>query len=489
MEAALVAFAAKAGAGDGIGTRERVAEIPFATSHRFMATAAGDSDATAVYVKGAPEAVIAMCRDIATKDGRRPLDAAAWEAVVEATAKSGLRVIAIAEATLPRGMTQLTTADIAGKLTLLGLIGLIDPPRLEAVAAVAACRSAGIRVKMITGDHAGTAKAIAARLGLARPDAALTGRALAALDDGALAAAAENTDVFARTSPEDKLRLVRALQGRGAVVAMTGDGVNDAPALKQADVGVAMGRRGSAAAREVAKIVLVDDNFATIAAAVEEGRHVYDNLRKAVAFILPTNGGEAFAVLGAIILGVTAPISPLHILWINLITEVTLSLAIAFEGAERDLMKLPPRDAGEAILTGALLWRIAFVTTLMVAGTFGIFGILRAGGAELDYARTAAVNAIVVFEAVYLLSIRRLRGPGWSGLFSADSWAVWTALAVVAIAQIAFTYVPLLNDAFTTVPIGLDAWLLIALAAAVLFAASETEKFLGSLLTARRGKA
>jgi magnesium-transporting ATPase (P-type) len=486
MEAALVALAIKAGDGEQDAAHQRPAEIPFDATQRFMATAAdGEGETTAIHVKGAPEQVFAMCGDVLTAGGPTAIDREAWEATVAAMAGRGLRVIAVADMTMPRRVSTLGAADIAGKLTLLGLVGLIDPPRAEAIGAVAACRSAGIRVKMITGDHAGTATAIAARLGLAAPDSALTGSDLALLDDLQLAAAVERVDVFARTSPEDKLRLVQALQSRGAVVAMTGDGVNDAPALKRADIGVAMGLRGSAAAREVAKIVLADDNFATIAAAVEEGRHVYDNIKKAVAFILPTNGGEAFAILGAILFGVTAPISPLHILWINLVTEVTLSLAVAFEGAERDLMRRPPRAPGQPLLAGSIIWRIAFITTLMVAGTFGIFALLRANGAELDYARTAAVNAIVAFEAAYLISIRRLDGPGWSGLFSGGARAIWTALAIVALAQLAFTYLPLANDAFATAPLDIATWLLIVAAGVALFLASEAEKSIRHRLEAR----
>jgi magnesium-transporting ATPase (P-type) len=477
MEAALLAFAAKAGADIDGDRRRRDGEIPFDPAYRFMATLARAPDGPRVFVKGAPEQVLAMCnRVLSAGGGDLALDPAPWRAAIDTMTARGLRVLAMADGNAAAGAVSPALTDFDGRLRLIGLAGLMDPPREEAIAAVADCRAAGIAVKMITGDHIGTARAIAARLGLARPDAAMSGAALAGVSDAELPAVAAQVDVFARTSPEDKLRLVRALQQDGAVVAMTGDGVNDSPALKQADVGVAMGLRGSAAAREVARIVLADDNFATIAAAVEEGRRVYDNLRKAIAFILPTNGGEAFAIIAAIALGVTAPISPLHILWINLITEITLSLALAFEAAEPDIMRRPPRRPNAPILTGYIIWRIVLVTLLMLAGTFAVFEWLLRTGASLDYARTAAVNTIVAMEAAYLLSVRRLRGPGWSGLFRRSAWVTWIAIAVTALAEIAFTYLAPMNELFASAPLRPSAWILVALAAAALFALSEIEK-------------
>ncbi|HVZ13859.1 MAG TPA: HAD-IC family P-type ATPase, partial [Bauldia sp.] len=482
MEGALLAFAAKAGAGIESDRRQRDGEIPFDPARRFMATLAREANASRIFVKGAPEQVLAMCdRALSATGGDAALDPAPWRAAIDAMTGRGLRVLALAEGSAPAGAASLALPDFDGNLRLIGLAGLMDPPREEAIAAVADCRAAGIAVKMITGDHIGTAKAIAARLGLARPAAAMSGAALARVSDDDLPKVASEVDVFARTSPEDKLRLVRALQKDGAVVAMTGDGVNDSPALKQADVGVAMGLRGSAAAREVARIVLADDNFATIAAAVEEGRRVYDNLRKAIIFILPTNGGEAFAIIAAIALGITAPISPLHILWINLITEITLSLALAFEAAEPDVMRRPPRAPNAPILTGYIVWRIVLVTALMLAGTFAVFEWLLSVGETLAYARTAAVNAIVAMEASYLLSVRRLRGPGWRGLFTRSAWATWVAVAVTAVAEIAFTYLPPMNELFASAPLKPSGWLLVAAAAAVLFAASEIEKRIAAM--------
>ena len=302
MEGALLALALKAGLDPAALARElpRADAIPFDAAHRFMATLHHDHPRGAAFacVKGAPERVVAMCDRQLGPGGEEPLDAQAWLARVDALAAQGQRVLAVATKAVPADARALTFADVERGAVLLGLVGLIDPPREEAVAAVRDCRAAGIRVKMITGDHAATARAIAGQLGLEVASVA-EGRDLDRLDGAALRRVARDTDVFARTSPEHKLRLVEALQAEGAVVAMTGDGVNDAPALKRADVGVAMGRKGTEAAKEAAQMVLADDNFATIAAAVREGRVVYDNLRKVIAWSLPTNVGEAFCIVAA----------------------------------------------------------------------------------------------------------------------------------------------------------------------------------------------
>jgi magnesium-transporting ATPase (P-type) len=327
-----------------------------------------------IHVKGAPEAVLALCaRQRAADGGAAPLDFGYWHAMVEELAAEGQRVIAVAARAVPQDHTILNTADLERQLTLIGLIGLIDPPRAEAIAAVADCHAAGIRVKMITGDHAATARAIAAMIGLRNPDRVLTGADIEALDDAALADAAVETDIFARTSPAHKLRLVTALQARGLTVAMTGDGVNDAPALKRADAGIAMGQKGSAAAKEAAELVLADDNFASIAAAVREGRTVYDNIRKVISWTLPTNGGEALPIVVALFAGMALPITAVQILWVNLITAVTLGLALAFEPTEPGTMRRPPRPRDEPLLTGELVWYIVMVSTLFALAVFGVF--------------------------------------------------------------------------------------------------------------------
>ena len=387
----------------------------------------------------------------------------------------GERVLAMATREVPTGKADLMESDLHEGLTMLGLFGLADPPRAEAIDAVAQCRSAGIRVKMVTGDHPETARAIAARFGLAT-DEAITGLDFDHLTREVLAERAVTVDVFARMSPEHKLKLVAALQGGGEIVAMTGDGVNDAPALKRADVGVAMGIKGSEAAKEAAQIVLADDNFASIARAVEEGRTVYENIRKSIAFMLPTNGGEAMIVIGAIFLGLPLPITPIQILWINMVTTVTLALALAFEPAEAGIMDRPPRPPGEPILTRFLVWRVVFVSLLMTAATFALFLYADDPDGGPDRARTLAVNLIVALEAGYLLNSRSLTGSALSRRGLLGSRAVLIAIGAVALMQLAFTYLPPFQSLFATVALDPAEWGLVAALAAGLFLAVEAEK-------------
>ena len=333
-------------------------------------------------------------------------------------------------------------------------MGLIDPPRPEAFAAVAACAGAGIRVKMITGDHAGTAAAIGRQIGLENADRVLTGVELDELDDAALAARVLDTDVFARTSPEHKLRLVKALQSHGKVVAMTGDGVNDAPALKRADAGIAMGLGGSEAAKEAAELVLVDDNFATIVDAVRAGRTVYDNLKKVIGFLLPVNGGESLSLLLAILFGLTLPITAAQILWVNMVSSVALAMALAFEPTEPSTLKRPPRDPASPILSRGLALRIALVSLLFCAGVFGQFWLALAQDLSLETARTMAVNTLVVMEIFYLFSVRYAYGTSLSLEGVKGTRAVWVALLVVTGLQLAFTYLPWLAMWFEAQPLG-----------------------------------
>ncbi|PWS35710.1 carbonate dehydratase [Falsiroseomonas bella] len=455
MEGALLAFAARAGAPpDALRLRfPRRDEIPFDSRHRYMATLHATHGHAFACVKGAPERLLDMCNRQAGPAGEASLDAASWHARAEALAAEGMRVIAVARRDLPQDAEALSAADVEHGLVLLGLLGLIDPPREEAVAAVAECQAAGIRVKMITGDHAATAGAIARQVGLRGAGSAVTGAELDRLDDAALRARAREADVFARTSPEHKLRLVEALQAEGAVVAMTGDGVNDAPALKRADVGVAMGRKGTEAAKEAAEMVLADDNFATIAAAAREGRVVYDNVQKVIAWTLPTNGGEALVVIAAILLGLTLPLTPVQILWVNMVTATTLGLVLAFEAAEGDIMRRPPRTPAEPLLSGFLVWRVALVSVLFCIGVFAIFAWSEWRGLSLEAARTAVVNAIVVMEIAYLFSVRFQRGTSltWRGALGTP--AVLIGVAAVVLLQLAFTYAPPLQALFATEPL------------------------------------
>ena len=414
-----------------------------------------------IYVKGAPERLVEMAAAERRAGGDAAIDAAAWTARIAEMAGQGQRVLAVASLDVPADMRHLNFGDVTGGLTLLGLLGLIDPPRQEAIEAVKACSDAGIRVKMITGDHALTASAIGAAIGL-RGGKALTGRDLDRLDDEALRRAAHDTDIFARTTPEHKIRLVQALQAEGATIAMTGDGVNDAPALKRADVGIAMGNKGTEAAREAASMVLADDNFASIAAAVAEGRTVYDNLRKTILFLLPTNAAQALIILLAILAGTTLPITPVQILWVNMISAVTLGLALAFEPPEPDIMRRPPRRAGEGILTGYMAWRILSVMVLLTIPAFGLFLWLESTGASIEEARTIAVNTLVVGEIFYLWNARAILNPVLSlkGIFG--SRPVLISMVLCLLLQLAFTYLPFMHSLFGTAPIDLLDWAMLA---------------------------
>ncbi|MBX3502208.1 MAG: cation-transporting P-type ATPase [Alphaproteobacteria bacterium] len=484
MEGALVSLAIKAGH-DASAARAgfpRLDEIPFDSRHRYMATLnARGEHAPVAYVKGAPERILGMCSHVATMDGERRLAPEDWLGRVERLAADGQRVIALARRTMNHGDRQIASPDIERGLTLLGLVGLIDPPRPEAVAAIAECKAAGIRVKMITGDHAATARAIAIQLGLADDPKAITGQELDALEDAGFRKKAREASVFARTSPEHKLRLVETLQADGSVIAMTGDGVNDAPALKRADVGVAMGGKGTEAAKEASEMVLADDNFASIVAAVREGRTVYDNLTKVISWTLPTNGGEAFTIILAILFGLTLPVTPVQILWINMVTAVALGLTLAFEPTEPHAMRRPARPAGQRLLSGRLLWRIVFVSALMVAGTFGIYTWATGRGLPLETARTMAVNTIVVMEIFYLFSVRYVHGTSltWQGVLGTR--AVLVGVAIVIVAQLAFTYLPPMQAIFATRAVALgDAAVIVATGVALL-AIVEIEKRIAAL--------
>lgn len=455
----------------------RTDEIPFESEHAFMATLHHNHQGEGVlYVKGAPERLIGMCADQREIDGDAPIDRDYWQTRMEEMAARGERVLALACKPAARDCRALNFDDVGSGLTMLGLFGFADPPRPEAIAAVADCRAAGIRVKMITGDHGGTAKAIAAHLGLHNSVTVLTGADIDKMEDDELARRVVDTDIFARTSPEHKLRLVEALQARGQTVAMTGDGVNDAPALKRADVGIAMGQKGSEAAKEAAEMVLADDNFASIAHAVSEGRTVYDNIKKSILFILPTNGGEALIIVAAIILGLSLPITAVQILWVNMITAVTLALALAFEPAESNVMKRAPRRADEPILSGFLGWRIAFVSVVLVVGVFGIFLWMTGAGSDIETARTAAVNTLVMFEIFYLFNVRRLHASAFSGLFAPAARITWVAVATVVACQLLFTYAPFMQFLFSSRPLTAQAWLAVVAVAAMIFLLVETEK-------------
>lgn len=482
MEGALLAFGRKTGF-DATGWT-RIAEIPFDAIHRYMAVLVRGPDGRArVLVKGAPKRVLAMCRTQRTQGADEPLDRDHWEREATRIAESGQRVLALAE----RETTDETVMQdgLTGTLRFVGLVGMIDPPRREAVDAVAQCHAAGISVKMITGDHAGTATAIAAQIGLRNAATVLTGAELDAMSDAELAEVVRNTDVFARTSPEDKLRLVTALQADGLTVAMTGDGVNDAPALKRADVGIAMGVKGSEAAKETAVLVLADDNFASITAAVTEGRTVYDNLRKTIGFELPTSFGEAGAITIALMLGLAMPVSPLQILWINLITGITLGLALAFEPTEPGTMLLPPRPRTARLLDLTLGWHIAVVSALFVTAIFGIGAYAAQSGYSHVRSQTLAMNLLVVLEVFHLFFVRNIFGTSFTWAAAKGTPVVWACLALIVPSQFVLTFWPPAQEVFGTTAISpADGALLIVIGAGF-FLLLELEKQLRLTFSAK----
>jgi Ca2+-transporting ATPase len=511
-EAALLVAAEKAGLlhADTNRASPRLDMIPFESKHMFRATLHEARAGRVIYKIGAVERLLDRSTDALGAGGELlPLDKAAVHRAVEQMAVRGLRVLAFARRHTEANHTKLEHSHVAGGLTFLGLQGMIDPPRPEVIAAVQRCRQAGIAVKMITGDHAVTARAIARQIGLGhspqeaaavrspknpgawgeknprllplpapvRDLAVLTGKELEQISDEDLRVVAEYTAVFARVAPEQKLRLVRALQSRGHVVAMTGDGVNDAPALKQADIGVAMGISGTDVAKDAAPMVLTDDNFASIEAAVEEGRGVFDNITKFIVWILPTNLGEATMLIVAILLGLPLPALPLQLLWVNL-TDTLLGLPLAFEPKEQGLMRRPPRNPRQPLLTHPLIMRTGLVALIILIGGVALFlWELRVENTGLAVARTVVVNLFVVVEAIYLFNCRSLNRCFFTvGLFS-NRLALVGAIGMVG-AQLLFTYEPMMNTLFHTAPIGVESWLRIAAVAVTAFIAVEFEKWI-----------
>lgn len=447
----------------------RIESIPFESQHQYMATLhdTGPGTPPIVYLKGAVEVLIERCNAAWDAQGKPvELDVQRVIEAAEKMAEKGLRVLAFARGELSSGTTELNHSDVRSGLTFIGLQGMIDPPRPEAIVAVRDCKKAGIRIKIITGDHAKTAAAIAKEMGIDGGDSlddhalpqVLTGKVLSALSDSDLVEAAQHTNIFARVTPEQKLRLVKALQKHGEIVAMTGDGVNDAPALKQANIGVAMGITGTEVAKEAADMVLTDDNFATIEAAVEEGRGVFGNLTKFIVWTLPTNTGEGFVVLAAVISGTVLPLMPVHILWINMSTGVLLGMMLAFEPMEKDIMSCPPRDPKTPILTGAMIMRIGLVSLLLLGGGFGLFHWERINGAHINVARTVAVNVFVMIETFYLFNCRSLTQSMLRvGVFS-NRWLLVGVVGMLSL-QMIFTYTPFMNRFLHSAPIPLTAWL------------------------------
>jgi len=456
----------------------RIDSIPFESEHRFMATHHRDTDGEPwIFVKGAPERILDICTYQLNHDGERPLDVDYWRHSANDTAAQGLRLLALAcKRATPAG-NRLDFEDVREGYILLALVGIVDPPREEAIHAVGECHRAGIRVKMITGDHIETARTIGAQLAIGVGKPAITGAEVAAMDDAVLCRVAMEVDVFARTSPEHKLRLVQALQKNGQVVAMTGDGVNDAPALKCADVGVAMGMKGTEAAKEASDMVLADDNFATIAKAVHEGRAVYDNLKKFILFMLPTNGGEALVVIAAILFELTLPLTPAQVLWINMVTSSTLGLALAFEPAERNIMTRHPRPPGEVLLSGFFVWRVVMVSVLMMTGALGLFLWELEIGTSIETARTMAVNAVVAAEMFYLINSRYIIAPVTNREGLTGNCYTLLAIAACIPLQLAYTHAPVMQEIFGSSDLTLLEWFKVVGAGLLVFGLAELEKF------------
>ncbi|MBU9764805.1 HAD-IC family P-type ATPase [Mycobacterium sp. TNTM28] len=482
-EGALRALAVKAGF-DGADS-PRLAELPFESANKFMVTlnAAPGGDRT-LHVKGAPDRLLDRSTTQLRGEVTEPLDRAYWEARIDELGDQGLRVLAAARTGAPAGADTVTAADVDDGLEFLGIVGIVDPPRPEAVTAIANCHSAGIGVKMITGDHGGTARAIAREMGITTDPnpKVLTGADLQAMSQPALRDMVDEVDIYARTSPEHKLRIVSALQADGKTVAMTGDGVNDAPALTRADIGVAMGIKGTEATKEVAGIVLADDNFATIERAVEEGRRIYDNIRKSVLFLLPTNGSQSLVILVAILFGFALPLQPVQILWVNTVTSITLSLALVFERAEPGIMARPPRSANRSLVSLPDVSMIALVSVLVAGASVSVFFIAQSAGYPLPVAQTAAVNMLVMGQLAFLLNCRFLTASSLRpAVFRGNPW-IWRMAAALIALQLVFVYTPFMHTWFHSAPISPRGWAIALVLATVIFLIVEAAKAVGRRL-------
>lgn len=452
----------------------RLAEIPFDSKRKLMMTLHPDGTGSIAYVKGAPEVVLTRCLDQWGADGPETLHNQEWLDQAEALANQGYRVIAVAQRRFADAVDKLTDSDQT--LTLLGLVALIDPPRPEAEAAVSQCRRAGITPVMITGDHPGTAKAIAVRLGIAHDQArVLTGQQLDQLSEDEFRRQVREVGVYARVSPEQKIRIVQALQQQGEFVAMTGDGVNDAPALKQAGIGVAMGDKGTDVARQAADMVLLDDNFATIVQAVREGRRIFDNIRKFIKYTMTSNSGEIWTLLLAPFLGLPVPLLPIHILWINLVTDGLPGLAFTLEPEEPGSMQRPPRPPEESIFAHGMWQHILWVGLFI--GATSIASMAWAIGQNNANWQTIVLTVLTFSQLFHSMAVRSDRRSIFSqGLFSNP--AMLGAVTLTVVLQLAVIYVPALNALFNTRPLPLADLLVCVAIASLTLLAVEGEKLL-----------
>lgn len=450
-------------------------KIPFDSQYKYMATHYRIGNDERVLVTGAPDVLFKLCQLQQTANGTEAFTQPHWEAEIARYAKEGLRMVAAAWKPARADASTLTHDCLNEGLIFLGIAGMMDPPRPEAIAAIGACQQAGIRVKMITGDHPQTAMSIGGMLGIHNSGHAVTGYELEQMDDAELAEAAVTYDIFARTSPEHKLRLVKALQEKGEIVGMTGDGVNDAPALKQADVGIAMGIKGTEVTKEAADMVLTDDNFATIASAVQEGRRVYDNLKKTILFIMPTNLAQGLLIVVALLAGNLIPLTPVLILWMNMATSATLSFGLAFEAGERNIMRRPPRQSNENVMDGFAIWRVGFVGTLIAACAFTLEAWLQPRGHSPEFIRTVLLQTLVTAQWVYMLNCRVSDGFSLGrGLLM--NKGIWLVSGILLLLQLAIIYVPFLQMLFGTEALPLRYWGITFAIGIALFFIVEIEK-------------
>jgi magnesium-transporting ATPase (P-type) len=456
----------------------RIDSLPFETEKRYMAVLHDHPDGDReMAIKGAPDRLLELCREQLGPNGPEPLDRDYWHRQMEQLASKGMRVMALARKPMDSEQTELHHHHMESGLVMVALVGISDPPRPEAVEAIAQCHAAGIRVLMITGDNPVTAAAIGRELGL-NSERVVSGAELDRMNDAERIAVVDQVDLFARTSPANKLQLVESLQARGHTVAMTGDGVNDAPALRSSDIGIAMGQKGTDAAKEAADFVLTDDNFATITHAVAEGRTVYDNIVKAIAFILPTNLAQAVVIVLAILFGWLLPITPVQILWVNMVTAVTLALAMAFEQSEANIMQRPPRPRNQGLITGTLLYRILLVGGLGALTVFTLFEWQMSASGDEALARSVAVNALVLFEIFYLLSARTLNDSLWHRRYWQGLRPTLVAIALVLLFQGVFTYWPISQRIFDVGALSVSHWLVLVLSTSPILLIVELEKFL-----------
>ncbi|RZN15240.1 MAG: HAD family hydrolase [Methanosarcinales archaeon] len=473
-EGALLVAALKAGVASDL---QRLDVIPFEPENQYMATLHKlDEQNNIIYVKGSPEKVLSFCT---TQEGKTSLDLKEAENAARSMASEALRVLAVGYKKVDASKTQITPEDI-NKLVFLGLYGMMDPPRDEVVHAIGMCTNAGIRVIMVTGDHRETALAIAKKVGI-KTGGVSTGAEIDDMESEDLACCLDETSVFARTSPEHKFKIVQNLQQKGEIVAVTGDGINDAPALKTADIGIAMGMSGTEVSRESSDMVLVDDNFASIVAAVEEGRNVYSKIQKIILWTLPTNGGEGLIIMTALLFGFTFPLLPLHIIWINTVTAIGLGTTLIAEPKEEGLLRRPPRPATEPLLTSLIKKLILIVAILMVTGSFTLFFFNLNNNEDITVARTIVLNTIVMFEVFYLLNCKSINKHVHKQIFSNKFMLI--GITIVMLLQMGITYLPAMNSIFHTAPLTSAHWVMIVAISSTVFFLMEFLKYLRSKKT------